>query len=97
MTFDGIKVTHESLIGGAAAMRTTFDRIESRLTQLENELKPLRSDWSGSQQASYHEAKAKWDTAMNEMKLLLKDTEMAVTNSQQDYSRADSDGAKRFM
>jgi WXG100 family type VII secretion target len=97
MTFNGIKVTHESLKAGSSNMRDTFRLINERLTELEGQLQLLRNDWSGGQQAAYHEAKTKWDTAMNEMGQLLNETAQAVETSQQDYSKADSDGAKRFM
>lgn len=96
MSFDGIRVTHASLIEGADSMKAGVDAIDARLEALERELQLLRSDWSGHQQTAYQEAKRTWDTAIGEMRLLLLQTQQAVRCSQQDYAQADADGARRF-
>jgi early secretory antigenic target protein ESAT-6 len=70
--------------------------MDARLNQLEHDLSPLKSQWLGSQQEAYTRAKAQWDQAMEEMKLLLADTSNTVTQSNADYASADSRGAARF-
>ncbi len=97
MTFDGIRVNHAALDQAAADMMKGVEDINERLNRLENELKPLRDDWIGAQQTSYHEAKRTWDTAISEMTQLLRETHLAVTSSREDYQAADANGAKRFM
>ncbi|MAS54377.1 WXG100 family type VII secretion target [Nocardioides sp.] len=94
---DGIRVNHTALIQGAGAMKQGVTDINNRLNQLEGELKLLQSDWTGEQQASYHAAKAKWDKAIQEMAALLNETQLAVGQSQEDYLRADQNGAARFQ
>ncbi len=97
MSFDGIRVNHAALDQAAADMQQGVKDIQDRLDRLEADLKPLQSDWIGSQQTAYHAAKAKWDTAIQEMNMLLKETHLAVTQSREDYQRADSNGAARFQ
>ncbi len=97
MSLDGIKVNHAALDQASSDMMKGVEDINDRLNRLEAELKPLQSDWAGNQQASYYEAKRKWDTAINEMAQLLKETHLAVTSSREDYQTADQNGAKRFM
>ncbi|WP_028659754.1 WXG100 family type VII secretion target [Nocardioides insulae] len=93
---DGILVNHGGLEQVAADLATGVKKIEQRLDRLENELAPLKSDWEGNAQAAYHQAKAKWDQAINEMQTLLAQTGTAVQNSNQEYAAADKRGAAAF-
>jgi early secretory antigenic target protein ESAT-6 len=96
MSMDGIRVNHAGLEAAAQDLKTGVNDIDNRLNQLEQDLAPLRSDWSGQAQASYTQAKAKWDTAIQEMKDLLDQTSQTVTRSNQDYQAADKRGALAF-
>ena len=96
MTLDGIRVNHQALEHAAADMVQTVRDIDDRLNRLESELQPLRNDWAGNAQQSYTVAKAKWDTAIQEMKDLLNETQQSVTQSNLDYQAADAKGAAQF-
>lgn len=96
MSMDGIRVNHGALDQAAADMQQSVTNIDDRLNRLEADLSPLRSDWSGSAQQAYHEAKARWDSAIGEMKKLLNETQSNVTQSNADYHAADLRGAGRF-
>lgn len=96
MSMDGIRVNHAGLDAAANDLKQGVNDIDTRLNQLEQELAPLRNDWSGQAQASYTVAKAKWDTAINEMKELLAQTSQTVHQSNQDYQAADKRGAAAF-
>lgn len=52
-------------IGGAA------NNIETKLTDMDNALKPLQSDWTGEASEAYVQAKIQWTAAITEMKQLL--------------------------
>jgi WXG100 family type VII secretion target len=93
---DGIFVNHASVEQVAADLANGVKKIEERLDRLENELKPLQSDWEGNAQQAYYQAKAKWDQAINEMKDLLAQTSTAVQQSNQEYQAADKRGAAAF-
>lgn len=96
MTMDGIGVNHAALDQAAADLKKGVDDIDNRLNHLEQELAPLRNDWSGQAQVSYQQAKTKWDQAINDMKQLLADTSITVGQSNQDYKDADKKGAAAF-
>lgn len=96
MNLDGIRVVHGSLNQAAADLQQTVKNIDDRLNQLEADLAPLKSDWSGSAQQAYHVAKAKWDKAIEDMKLLLAETGTGVQQSNEDYRAADLRGAAQF-
>ena len=91
-----IRINHAALHQAAQDIRTTMSQIESRLDSLEHELAPLRSEWDGSQQGAYHLAKRKWDNAIDQMKLLLNDTQRAVEQSSLEFGQADARGAAKF-
>ncbi|EON25670.1 MULTISPECIES: WXG100 family type VII secretion target [Nocardioides] len=96
MSFDGIKVEHGKLDTGAADVIAAAKDIEARLNTLEDELKPLASDWTGAAKEAYREAKATWDKAITDMIILLNQAGQNVDTSNQEYKAADARGAGRF-
>ena len=96
MTLDGLRVNHAGLETAAADLLQAVKDIDDRMTRLENELAPLKSDWTGNAQTAYHVAKGKWDTAIEEMRLLLEDTGRTVNTSNDEYRAADRRGAALF-
>ena len=96
MSIDGLRVNHAGLETAAQDLADAVKKIDDRLNQLESELAPLRSDWTGNAQQAYVVAKTKWDTAMQEMKTLLAETSTAVVHSNAEYRAADARGAASF-
>ena len=96
MSLDGLRVNHAGLDTAAQDLRATVRQIDDRMNRLESELAPLRSDWTGRAQASYTEARARWDKAIQEMRDLLDQTSSSVHRSNADYRAADQRGAAAF-
>jgi WXG100 family type VII secretion target len=96
MSLDGLRVNHAGLDTAAQDLMTAVKAIDDRLNRLESELAPLRSDWTGNAQTSYHASKAKWDAAIQEMKNLLAQTSTTVNQSNAEYRAADQRGAASF-
>lgn len=96
MSLDGLRVNHAGLDTAAEDMGRTVKDIDDRLNRLEQELAPLRSDWSGSAQQAYTAAKAKWDGAIQDMRNLLEETSRTVYQSNAEYKAADQRGAASF-
>ena len=96
MNLDGLRVNHAGLDTAAEDMYRTVKDIDDRLNRLEQELAPLRSDWTGNAQQAYQTAKAKWDGAIQEMRDLLADTSAQVHQSNAEYKAADQRGAAAF-
>ena len=96
MSMDGIRVNHAGLDQASADLANGVKEIDNRLNHLEQELAPLRNDWTGQAQVSYQQAKAKWDQAMQEMTLLLQQASQGVDSSNSEYKAADARGANRF-
>ena len=95
--FDGLVVNHGGLNEVTDQLGQAVKQIDNRLNDLEKDLAPLQSEWSGEAQAAYHQAKAKWDQAIAEMQQLLNDTSNTVAQSNQDYQSADKRGANSFQ
>ena len=96
MELDGLKVVHAGLDRTAADLMGVVNGIDARLRRLEHELAPLRSSWVGEAQLAYLEAKHRWDTAICEMRALLRVTSLQVTRSNDEYRAADARGARSF-
>ena len=94
---DGLRVNHAALDTAASEMHRTVGRIDARLNQLEGELAPLRSQWSGHAKESYDVAKAQWDWAIREMRDLLDKSHATVYQSNDEYRAVDQRGANRFQ
>ncbi|WP_028474641.1 WXG100 family type VII secretion target [Nocardioides alkalitolerans] len=92
----GLTVDHGTLEATAQDLVAAARQIEARLDRLEQELAPLRSEWSGNAQEAYVRAKAIWDQEMTRMIELLQATSNSVTNSNAEYRAADRRGADRF-
>ncbi len=97
MNLDGIRVNHASLDQASSDMMQSVKEIDDRMNRLESELEPLRSNWAGNAQQSYTVAKAKWDTAIQDMRDLLNESQSTVTNSNAEYMAADKRGAAHFQ
>lgn len=95
-SFDGINVQHGKLDAGSADVMAAANDIKDRLNTLEDELKPLASDWTGAAKQSYEEAKATWDKAIEDMIQLLRTASSNVSTSNDEYKAADARGAGRF-
>lgn len=91
-----LKVNFGGLDAAAGDIASSANQIEGRLDALESELAPLRSDWTGEASMAYQQAKAKWDSAMADMKLLLAEIGSAVTNSNGDYQSTESANTSRW-
>lgn len=96
MSLDGLRVNHAGLDTAADDLRHTVNDIDDRLHRLEQELAPLRCDWSGNAQQAYLGAKARWDRAIGEMRDLLDETGRTVLQSNAAYQAADRRGAASF-
>ena len=96
MNLDGLRVNHAGLDVAADDLRRTVNDVDACLNRLEQELSPLRSDWTGNAQQAYVAAKARWDRAITEMRDLLDETGRTVQQSNAEYQAADQRGAAAF-
>lgn len=94
--FDGLHVNHAALDQAAQDLSNAVRGIDARMNQLEDELRPLQSDWNGQAKDQYAISKQRWNTAIYEMLTLLGQTSTSVSQSNADYIAADQRGAQSF-
>jgi early secretory antigenic target protein ESAT-6 len=94
--FDGLVVNHAALDQAAQDLSAAVRGIDTRMNQLEDELAPLQSEWTGQAKEQYAISKARWNTAIYEMLTLLGQTSSSVAQSNADYISADARGANSF-
>jgi WXG100 family type VII secretion target len=93
---DVISVDHPALRQAAADLARAVGASEERIDRLAAELAPLNAEWYGSAQEAYLEARAVWESAQREMRLLLARLGAAVGAAQEAYRSADQAGARAF-
>ncbi|SFC15155.1 WXG100 family type VII secretion target [Nocardioides terrae] len=93
---DVITVDHAALQQAAADLARAVAASEERIERLAAELAPLQAEWYGSAQMAYLEAKAVWESAQSEMRMLLARLGAAVAAAQEAYQSADQAGARAF-
>jgi ESAT-6 family protein len=93
---DVITVDHPVLQQAAADLARAVVASEERIERLAAELGPLHTDWYGAAQEAYLEAKAVWESAQREMRLLLARLGAAVAAAEEAYRGADQAGARAF-
>jgi 6 kDa early secretory antigenic target len=94
--FDGLLVDHAALDQAAQDLSNAVRGVDARMNQLEDELRPLQSDWNGQAKDQYAISKQRWNTAIYEMLTLLGQTSTSVSQSNADYIAADQRGAQSF-
>ncbi|MBJ7359585.1 WXG100 family type VII secretion target [Nocardioides sp.] len=95
--FDGLLVDHAALDQAALDLSNAVRDIDGRMNQLEEELRPLQSDWTGRAKDQYAISKQRWNTAIYEMLTVLGQTSTSVSQSNNDYISADQRGAASFQ
>ena len=94
--FDGLLVDHAALDQAAQDLSNAVRDIDVRMNQLEDELRPLQSDWTGRAKDQYAISKQRWNTAIYEMLTVLGQTSTSVIQSNADYTSADQRCAQSF-
>lgn len=91
-----LAVNFGGMDGLAGEIQAAVTTLRGRLDRLEQELAPLKGDWTGEASAAYQQAKAKWDQAINDLNATLQQTGAAVTDSSADYRRVENANRASF-
>jgi early secretory antigenic target protein ESAT-6 len=91
-----ITVDHVALQRAAADLARVVTASQERIDRLAAELAPLQSDWYGSAQQAYLEARTVWESAQQHMRLVLARLSAAVSSASEAYRAADQAGARAF-
>lgn len=67
-----------------------------RLNQLQSDIAPMVSSWSGGAQAAYVRVQQRWDTAQQDLTRALGDLQRAVAQSTDQYQAGENQNIGRF-
>ena len=85
-----IQVNFGALLQGQAGIAQTYSRLTSTLEQLESDLNPMISTWTGSAQESYMQCKKQWDEAAANLASVLNSIGRAVGDAHENYRAAEN-------
>jgi 6 kDa early secretory antigenic target len=91
-----LKVDFGALDAVATDIQASAGRLHARLDQLDGELVPLRSGWTGSASDAYQYAQSQWKAAISDMQALLLQLGGAVQASNHDYQAAERTNTARW-
>jgi early secretory antigenic target protein ESAT-6 len=89
VSFSGLDGISNEIAAGVTAL-------QRRLDALEQDLVPLKSDWTGEAANAYQQAKMKWDGAIADLKATLNQTGTAVQDSRGQYMSTENKNASAF-
>jgi early secretory antigenic target protein ESAT-6 len=94
---DGLlRVNFGALTQAGADIQKAISRLESELTQLEQDAAPLVSTWTGEASSAYAERQKRWRTASRDLQHILHDIKKAVDASASDYQDTERKATSRF-
>jgi early secretory antigenic target protein ESAT-6 len=85
-----IHVQFESLAAGQEGIRNNYAKLTATLDQLESDLQPMISSWSGAAQESYLQCKRQWDEAALGLSQVLNNIGQAVGQAHENYTSAET-------
>ena len=91
-----LKVDFGGLSTAAADIQSGANQLEARLAQMDEQLRPLKANWSGEASQSYEAARVKWTAAIEDIKALLADVGRAVSASGEDYQQTEKVNQSRW-
>ena len=74
---------------GRADFQRTYASLASEIDQLESQLAPNLSEWTGSAQQAFHEAHLTWSAAMANMQSALGQIAQAIGAANENYQNAE--------
>lgn len=91
-----LKVNFGALAEAASDIQAAVNELDARLGQLKIDAGPLVESWEGAAQTAYYARQQRWTQASDDLKGILRDIQIAVDQSAQDYAATESSAEKRF-
>ena len=81
-----IHVQFESLETGASGIRNNYSKLTAAIDQLETDLQPMISSWSGAAQESFLACQQQWNEGAQSLATVLNTVSRAVGEAHTNYS-----------
>lgn len=89
-------VNFGSLDAGSQGIMATYRQLQSTLENLESQLQPMVSSWTGDAREAYFQQKKKWDDASAALAAILSQMGNAVDSANTNYKAAESTNMGRW-
>jgi len=84
------------LSAGSQGIMATYRQLTSTLENLESQLAPMVSSWTGDAREAYFQQKKKWDDASTAMAAILAQLGQSVDNANTNYQAAENTNRSRW-
>jgi early secretory antigenic target protein ESAT-6 len=92
-----LRVNFGALHQAGADIHKAISKLESELSQLEQDAAPLVATWSGAAKDAYAERQRRWQSASHDLKNILREIKGAVDASASDYQDTERKAQSRFQ
>ena len=90
---DQVLVTFAALAEAAQTIQSTYNSLNEKLNDLESQLRPMVSTWTGSASENYQVQQQKWNQAQTDMNNVLQAISKAVEAAHDAYTQTESSNA----
>ncbi|GAB1644615.1 WXG100 family type VII secretion target [Krasilnikovia sp. MM14-A1259] len=90
-------VNFGALQQASADIQKALNELQSQLTQLESDARPLVATWSGAAQSAYADRQHRWQRASRDLQNILREIKVAVDESAADYQDTERRAQHRFQ
>lgn len=96
MSNSGYKMQFGTVEVAGADIGSAANNLETKLNDMDTQLKPLQADWTGDASEAYITAKAQWTKAIQEMKALLAEIGQQVIQDSQEAQSNETRNRNRW-
>ncbi|GAB2929180.1 WXG100 family type VII secretion target [Micromonospora polyrhachis] len=93
---DQLVVKLPALEKASGDIQRALNTLDAQLSQLEQDAGPLVASWEGDAQQAYAERQARWRSASNDLKTMLRDIKLAVDESVLEYRSTEKRNTQLF-
>lgn len=92
-----IYVDYTQVQAAVEDLQTQSQAIASAIETLNQELSELQNTWIGDDRDVYGEVQSKWNAAVENIRTLLNNHSLALTDISDDYRRSEQSGTQRWQ
>jgi WXG100 family type VII secretion target len=89
-------VSFGALYQGSTDIGSALTKLQSYLSQVEQDAKPLVNTWEGDAKEAYYQRQSSWQTAAADLSTMLGEIRKAVDNAATGYSDTEKHNASLF-
>jgi WXG100 family type VII secretion target len=87
---DRVLVTFAALAEAAQQIQSTYNNLNTKLTDLESQLKPVVSTWTGNASQNYQVQQQKWNAAQTDLNTVLQAIGKALEAAHDAYTTTET-------